>query len=103
MSASSLATRNRTRFREVRWTAEVMRHTGVQVGGSILLAAPGARPWRPARLLDLAAPAVRSPEADEGPIEMGLSPEPETMRRRRESDANGGPARPVEGGDVAGA
>src|SRR5215467_1096140 len=70
-----------------------MRHTGVQVGGSILLAAPGARPWRPARLLHLAAPAVRSPEANEEPIEMGLSPEHETMRRRRESDANGG--RPV--------
>src|SRR5215467_2438116 len=59
-----------------------MRHTGVQVGGSILLAAPGARPWQPARLLHLAAPAVRSPEANEEPIEMGLSPEHETMRRR---------------------
>lgn len=98
-----VATRNRTRFREARWTAEVMRHTGVQLGGSILLPRPGARAWRPARLLHLAAPAVRVPEAGDQPVEMSSRTEAGQHAPSARIQRNRAPGRPVEGGDVAGA
>lgn len=51
-----VATRGRTRFRDARWTAELLRHTGVRVSGAILLGRNGSRRRPPARLAPLPGP-----------------------------------------------
>ena len=51
-----VATRGRTRFRDARWTAELLRHRGVRVSGAIHLGRNGSRRRPPARLAPLPGP-----------------------------------------------
>lgn len=68
-----VATRGRTRFRDARWTAELLRHTGVRLSGAILLGRNGARRQlaRLAPLASLVPPASEAPEVPVGSPEAG--------------------------------
>jgi capsular polysaccharide biosynthesis protein len=76
-----VATRRRSRSRDARWAAELLRHTGVRIAGAVLVSRKGRMQGRPAHL----APVLPGPEDADGQLQ-GDGPEPTRPRQASPSE-----------------
>jgi capsular polysaccharide biosynthesis protein len=75
-----VATRRKSRSRDARWAAELLRHTGVRIAGGVLLDRKGRRLSSPAHLAPV-LPGADEAEAGSLPAEPEVGPTPRAGQR----------------------